>query len=177
MTFVSSEKVDHVPAAGLKEIPKMDSVPSVDRYRCIPCCRIAYSTHGVDFAKSQCSEGPFETRLFRVRALSSRTEMLSQHNFRPKQFVLTYEIRTKDRRLNGDVKGLAHLGKPRIYRRILIEEQKAARQRLRSRRVVFWLGMYSTPNQLNSVSRLFTDTGWTAPNARHGRLQTKRLVA
>src|SRR5262249_36556108 len=42
--------------------------------------------------------------------------------------------RVRGFRLNGGVKGLAHLAKPRIYRSILIEEQNGARQRLRSRR-------------------------------------------
>src|SRR5262249_16112348 len=50
------------------------------------------------------------------------------------------EISDKDKwglrgfRLNGGVKGIAHLAKPRIYRSVLIEEQNGARQRLRSRR-------------------------------------------
>src|SRR5262249_13110975 len=37
-------------------------------------------------------------------------------------------------RLDGGVKGLAHLAKPRVYRSILVEKQDGARQRLRSRR-------------------------------------------
>src|SRR5262245_3065575 len=50
------------------------------------------------------------------------------------------EVLNKDKwrvigfRLNGGVKGLAHLAKPRIYRSVLIEEENGARQRLRSRR-------------------------------------------
>src|SRR5262249_30719227 len=35
--------------------------------------------------------------------------------------------------LDGRVKGVAHLAKPRIYRSILIEKKNGARQRLRSR--------------------------------------------
>src|SRR5262249_54356148 len=42
--------------------------------------------------------------------------------------------RVRGLRLDGGVKGLAHLAKPGIYRSILIEEQNGARQRLRSRR-------------------------------------------
>src|SRR4029453_4695684 len=42
--------------------------------------------------------------------------------------------RVRGFRLDGGVKGLAHLAKPRIDRSILIKEQNGARQRFRSRR-------------------------------------------
>src|SRR5262245_14313129 len=44
------------------------------------------------------------------------------------------KCRVRGFRLNGGVKGLAHLAKPRMYRSILVEEQDGARQRLRSGR-------------------------------------------